>query len=153
MGVSGLFLSNFIPYSFQLYSLQAFEINFLFIFIYPSKGSTESVRPRGVRVSRSRRWGPKIGSPRWRHVSWPHPLQLLFPDKAERGSRFATPLLLTTQNLIPDSGMWFMSPYFTESSLQRLVLKKVGGKTPPQLIFVYPKDSVIYLPLSSSMPK
>ena len=23
------------------------------------------------------------------------------------GSRFATPLLLTTQKLIPDSGMWF----------------------------------------------
>ena len=40
-----------------------------------------------------------------------------------------------------------MGDHFGPHPLQRLVLKKVGGKTPPQLIFVYPKESVIYRPL------
>ena len=37
----------------------------------------------------------------------PHPLQLLFPDKAEGGARFATSLLFATKNQRIDSVQWF----------------------------------------------
>ena len=46
--------------------------------------------------------------------------------------------------------MW---DHFGPHPLQLFVLKKVGGKTPPQLIFVYPKDSVIYRPLALDLTR
>ena len=46
-----------------------------------------------------------------------------------------------------------MGDHFEPHLLQRFVQKKVGGKTPPQLIFVYPKESVIYRPLALNHAK
>ena len=46
-----------------------------------------------------------------------------------------------------------MGDYLGSHPLQRFVQKKVGGKTPPQLIFVYPKDSVIYRPLALDLTR